>query len=122
LSLWEITNDSDEETVRLLYVPNDNYSKEDIAINVDYSRFKDLVDFITRLAQPPKDEWIRVEDRLPDKEQEVIVYFRNEIGWHTTAAYWDGYFMDLCEVCGNREGYAYKTITHWMPLPTSPIK
>ena len=51
-SHWEITNNSDEETVRILYVPNDNYSMEDISIKVNYTTFKDLVDFVAKLSQP----------------------------------------------------------------------
>ena len=66
--------------------------------------------------------WVRVEDGLPEKEQEVTVYFRNEVGWHTTAAYWDGEnFLIMCEVCGNRELFTHRTpVTHWMPLPNKP--
>lgn len=69
-------------------------------------------------------EWIELVDRTPEKEQEVIVYFKNSAGWHTTAAYWDGEnFTERCEDCGNQTPFTYQTpITHWMPLPEPPKK
>lgn len=52
LSHWEITKDIDNKTVRLLYVPNDNYSKDDIEIKVSFEVFKDLLEFMVVLSQP----------------------------------------------------------------------
>jgi hypothetical protein len=63
-------------------------------------------------------EWISVEDRLPEIQQEVLVYRGHHSGLMNTYTY-----------CGNNEweddyGYWGRTkdegITHWMPLPTPP--
>lgn len=66
-------------------------------------------------------EWIDVFENIPSEPQEVIINFKNEAGWHVTAAYWDGsVFMDICETCGVRNVYTAKTpIKKWMPLPNA---
>lgn len=46
---WEIRHDSDKKTVTLHYVPEENYSKNDIEIKVPYEQFEDLVKFIIRI-------------------------------------------------------------------------
>jgi hypothetical protein len=46
---WEIRNDSKTKEIILLYVPEDNYSKNDVEIKVPYEQFEDLVKFITRI-------------------------------------------------------------------------
>lgn len=43
---WEIVHDSKEKTVTLHYVPNDDYSKEDVKIQMSYEHFEDLVKFM----------------------------------------------------------------------------
>jgi hypothetical protein len=66
-------------------------------------------------------EWIDIFENTPNEPQEVIIYFKNEVGWHVGTAYWDGnVFMDLCEACGLREPYTPKTpIKKWMSLPSA---
>ena len=46
---WEIRNDSNTKEITLMYVPEDNYSKNDIEIKVPYEQFEDLVKFIIRI-------------------------------------------------------------------------
>jgi hypothetical protein len=62
-------------------------------------------------SQPINSGWVSVEDRLPNPEQEVIIYF-NDYG-HDIIRY------DVFE-----EDFAtYSThVTHWMPLPEAPPK
>ena len=66
-------------------------------------------------------EWLSA-NQIPEKEQEVIVYFKNSVGYHVSTAYWDGVdFFNLCEECDYKEPYKYHaTITYWMPLPEPP--
>ena len=65
-------------------------------------------------------EWIRVEDRLPEKDQECIVY-SSEIGVMVEtfedrhAA--NNWLVDIQAWCGRCEEYE---VTHWMPLPEPP--
>lgn len=67
----------------------------------------------------PVDGWIDVKEWLPKNKQEVSVYFKNEVGWHVTGAYFDGkWFNELCEVCGHKEPFTI--VTHWRPLPLAP--
>ncbi len=54
-SNWEIVNDSnweivnDSKKVTLLYIPEDDYSKNDIHITVPYHHFEDLIKFMIRI-------------------------------------------------------------------------
>ena len=48
-SYWEIWHDSDKNTVTLHYVPEENYGKKDIKIEVPYDRFEDLVKFMINI-------------------------------------------------------------------------
>lgn len=72
--------------------------------------------------KPENPQWIEVKIETPKKEQEVIIYFKNVVGWHTVTCYWNGRnFIDLCEVCGHNSTYHHDTpVTHWMPLPKPP--
>lgn len=56
-------------------------------------------------------EWISVEDRLPDVGIDVLVCYRNECD---VARYSDTY---RCFFTGM---YACENVTHWMPLPEPP--
>jgi len=48
-SKWEILHDSENKTVELHYVPNDDYSNKDVKIKMQYDDFEDLVKFIIRI-------------------------------------------------------------------------
>lgn len=47
---WEIWHDNENEKVTLHYVPEDNYSDEDIKIEMSYKEFEDLVKLMIRVA------------------------------------------------------------------------
>jgi len=61
-------------------------------------------------------EWISVEDRLPNKEDVVIicvggiVSVGDFLGMHLGEQVWD--YVD---------GEAAYGVTHWMPLPSAPV-
>lgn len=70
------------------------------------------------------EEWIRVEDRLPEIGDKVLIYFGaiDNILMATVGVDYDGnviffgYYRD-CYSCDHAED-----ITHWMPLPKPPVK
>jgi hypothetical protein len=45
---WEIWHDSKKKTVKLHYVPKDDYSDDDVKINLNYKEFEDLINFMKR--------------------------------------------------------------------------
>lgn len=57
--------------------------------------------------------WIPVGERLPEEEQDVVV-FTNE-GTHVAALDEDGIW---CPSHG--DGWMFPEVTHWMPLPEPP--
>lgn len=69
-------------------------------------------------------EWISVEDRLPDKKQEVLVYAQFVNYSHGTRPrsmkvsiskrmFDEGLFISI-------PGWHRLNVTHWMPLPDKP--
>jgi hypothetical protein len=53
-AFWEITHDSKAQTVRLIFVPDDDRSANDIDIKLNYEQFEDLCKFINRISKPKK--------------------------------------------------------------------
>ena len=62
-------------------------------------------------------EWIRVEDRLPEEDEDVLAYIQ------------DGYIKVACpfyQIDGGKRwawfggDYMYENVTHWQPLPDPP--
>ena len=59
----------------------------------------------------PPNEWVRVEDGLPEEKQRVIVRCERvgtSVGW----ILWGNWMADIGPDAGK--------VTHWMPLPKSP--
>ena len=63
------------------------------------------------------EEWISVKDRLPERNQNVLI--AREKPFHTyllTAFQRDGVFHS------NQDAIMLGKVTHWMPLPKPPVK
>ena len=63
------------------------------------------------------EEWISVKDRLPERNQNVLI--TREKPFHTyllTAFQRDGVFHS------NQDAIMLGKVTHWMPLPKPPVK
>jgi hypothetical protein len=75
---------------------------------------------IDRLAEiETKSEWISVDERLPEKGQEVLAYrgdFRGDM-MNTYTYLGTGNWEDDY---GYRGSAKHEGITHWMPLPEPP--
>ena len=66
-------------------------------------------------------EWIRITDRLPLPDVDVIVrmpFFANE-HLFTVLALEEGRWVDYLGEPLRHDGYV---VTHWMPLPKPPTK
>lgn len=74
-------------------------------------------------------DWVKVTDKLPDLNREVLVYYRGsrDIGF----CGWQGYGIGFVAKGGNcyewftNQGFATPKMpipTHWAPLLTPPIK
>jgi hypothetical protein len=61
--------------------------------------------------------WIPVSERLPQEDEDVIVFTdeENEKGVHVASIDEDGVW---CPSHG--DGWMFPTVTHWMPLPEPP--
>ena len=72
-------------------------------------------------AQPtltPPDEWVSVEERLPENNAEVLMWRKKwkiaEAGTYRNACFW------VYDAIG--DSYKADDITYWMPLPAPPGK
>jgi Protein of unknown function (DUF551) len=72
-------------------------------------------------------EWISVEERLPEREKEVIIYEKYTsipiIAWLSWSGNWHS-SKDHLSINGDGsidDNIENKFVTHWMPLPEPPI-
>lgn len=89
------------ETKRWFVIPD---NRETMKAAIDHAETLDYV---------PRQQWISVEDRLPEEETEVLCYLGNALGKGIVVAFrrhGDWYF----------DGWKCPTVTHWMPLPEPP--
>ena len=47
---WEIWHDSDEKSIILHHVPEEDYTNKDTKIKLSYNQFDDLIKFIIRIS------------------------------------------------------------------------
>lgn len=57
-----------------------------------------------------KQEWISVDERLPDRDGKYLVYTSK------------GFIFTQYYYCTNAVGFETWDVTHWMPLPETPKK
>lgn len=83
---------------------------------VQYSLVKAIIENMPTLTPP--NEWVSVEERLPNDKQ--IVLFRQKNGFIYCAEYFAG--NSLCSPSWfiDCDCWEAKEVTHWMPLPTPP--
>ncbi len=68
----------------------------------------------------PTNEWVRVEERLPENGQ--IVLFHQKDGFIYCAEYFVGKELMSPEWFIDNDSWNAKVVTHWMPLPAPPEK
>lgn len=68
----------------------------------------------------PQNEWVRVEERLPENGQ--IVLFHQKDGFIYCAEYFVGKELMSPEWFIDNDSWNAKVVTHWMPLPAPPEK
>lgn len=66
----------------------------------------------------PPNEWVRVEERLPENGQ--IVLFHQKDGFIYCAEYFVGKELMSPEWIIDNDSWNAKVVTHWMPLPEPP--
>lgn len=86
--------------------------------NETIQRLQEQIRAMQILEQARDNEWISVDDRLPEKEQKVFVFYKalgeeNRIHNDVMATNWRTNKGDFIPVAG------YK-VTHWRPLPEPP--
>jgi hypothetical protein len=76
-----------------------------------------------------QDSWISVDDRLPENDDEVLIYCSTDVVQaYLKNGYWkasinvtdsmnDGYVNDRT-IC--KQGETFDYVTHWQPLPNPP--
>ena len=113
--MWNIvTTDCNEECVGCEY-ENDNWCFTHRVINNLYN------------AGYRKQEWISVEERLPQSEQMVLCYTPCDgfmfVGFYREVEpnpYWKSYWNIITAMRSTKK--VTKKVTHWMPLPEPPKK
>lgn len=84
---------------------------------------KSLVDTIAELTkelEALKNQWISVEDRLPDEDGRYMCYVkkleRGDLDVYMRLLFLDGKWPWI----ENKDRDIYNKVTHWMPLPEPP--
>ena len=87
----------------------------DIIIQPGQKTLGDIADYLISHGVTVQ-EWISVDDRLPEDDSDVLAYSRNgEEGRIYPANYAKGVWFDCIFTTP-----ATDTTTHWMPLPLPP--
>ena len=103
--------DADELKNQIRHMPR--------TINPDLVQYSLVQAIITNMPTlTPQNEWVSVEDRLPEVGQEVLVYWRNtsQKAEHFELTRYDGDHWFLLD---NTER-PWIVVIAWMPLPAPP--
>ena len=101
------------DLVRELNTLNDDNLADRVIENSDVQRcLSELQDILEEAPTlTPPNEWVSVEERLPEEKQRVIVRCERvgtSVGW----ILWGNWMTDIGPDAGK--------VTHWMPLPAPP--
>ena len=77
----------------------------------DYEKLDDYIADELYNAGYRKQEWISVEERLPEKNVRVLVYLKTDRSYTK---------IDTDRLDDRGFVRWYKDVTHWMPLPEAP--
>ena len=80
---------------------------EELSKRVDESIPKGDAEIIIEELRKPR--WIPVNERLPDEQQFVLAWKDEKPKGFVCISFWK-----------DNAGWAFKNITHWMPLPQPP--
>ena len=85
-----------------------------VLVGKPLSGYEELIECIENTPTfTPPNEWVRVEERLPEEKQRVIVRCERvgtSVGW----ILWGRWMTDIGPDAGK--------VTHWRPLPAPPDK
>ena len=91
----------------------EHFIKEEDAIELIKKGIKEFKP--QSITNSVSDEWISVEDRLPENWKIVIVYYHiADERYSMTSGHYDGVSWKIDRIDENK-------VTHWQPLPTPPI-
>lgn len=72
--------------------------------------------------EPQKEEWVSVEDRLPEPDEEEVLCVNIETGnYFPICKYSKEYGFYRAHPCNRSPLGFYNGVTHWRPLPAPPI-
>ena len=124
--------DVKEKLVELLQNAKAAMKSENLSCDIARNMF--VVDFMMANGVTVQ-EWISVDDRLPDKDGAYLVTTNGVSGLQNVKTRWfakDGEMVDAYDLAGQKDvwylydsecGYvSIKTVTQWMPLPPEPKK
>lgn len=75
-----------------------------------------IIDQMPTITMP---QWIRAEERLPERNKEVLIYL-SEYDSVETAALFEIPSLNLKEWAQNEDAYMLDEVSYWMPLPEPP--
>lgn len=94
-------------------IPGDGYTWEQIN-----EAFNTAISILSSLNEPQTNEWISVDEKLPENGQVVLFYQKD--GFIYCAEYFAGNALMSPGWFIDNDSWDAKEVTHWMPLPEPP--